>query len=86
MKLEINLTARILQILTILILMALGGYCYGKVEELTEIQCVVRSVIFMLVYVISILFPAFNNRPPVDEPIKGVDRTQPYIHEPKKAL
>lgn len=86
MKLEIKLTARILQILAVLILMAIGGYCYGKVKELTEIQCVVRSVIFMLVYVISILFPASNNRPPIDEPIKSVDRTQPYIHEPNKAL
>lgn len=77
---------RIFFAIIMVILMALGGYCFGKVEQLTEIQCIVRSVVFMLIYVISILFPAFNNEPPIDEPIKSVDRTQPYIHEPKKAL
>lgn len=67
------------------ILMGVGGYCFGKVQELTEIQCVFRSVMFMLVYVASIMFTIYNNKS-TNTPIKSVDTTQSYIHEPKKAL
>jgi hypothetical protein len=65
--------------------MAIGGYCFGKVQELTELQCVVRSVIFMLIYVFSFIWTNFNEI--VDKnPIKTIDKSQSHIHEPAKAF